>query len=105
MKADRFDPDAAAEYAAAVLWYRKHDIALAERFRAHVLATIASICEAPARSSSVRGVPKRIPVRRRLVAKFPYSIVYLELDDEILILAVAHLRRRPAYWRSRISRK
>jgi toxin ParE1/3/4 len=105
VKPDRFDPEAAAEYAAAVLWYTEHDVAVAERFRAHVLATIASICESPARSPHVRGVPKRIPVRRRLVATFPYSIVYLELDDEILILAVAHLRRRPAYWRWRIPGK
>jgi plasmid stabilization system protein ParE len=105
VKPDRFDPEAAAEYAAAVLWYREHDVAVAERFRAHVLATIASICESPERSPSVRGVPKRIPVRRRLVAKFPYSIVYLELERELLILAVAHLRRRPTYWRGRIPPK
>ena len=41
MKQDRFDPEAAAEYAEAALWYTEHDVAAAERFRAHVLATIA----------------------------------------------------------------
>jgi plasmid stabilization system protein ParE len=102
VKPDRFDPDAAAEYAAAALWYAERDVEVAARFRAHVLATIASVCESPARSPSLRGVPKRLGVRRRLVPRFPYAVVYMELEQEILILAVAHLRRRPGYWRGRV---
>jgi plasmid stabilization system protein ParE len=105
VKPDRFDPEAAAEYAAAVLWYAERDVEVAARFRAHVLATIASVCESPTRSPNIRGVPKRLGVRRRLVARFPYAIVYMELEQEILILAVAHLRRRPAYWRGRLPPK
>lgn len=33
---------------------------------------------------------------------FPYHIVFLNLEREILVLAVAHDRRRPGYWASRI---
>lgn len=40
-------------------------------------------------------------VRRKLVIKFPYSIVYSVRDAQIRILAVAHQKRRPYYWRSR----
>ena len=40
-------------------------------------------------------------VRRRLVAKFPYSLVYTARGDEIRVLAVAHHERRPFYWRGR----
>ncbi|MEW6688102.1 MAG: type II toxin-antitoxin system RelE/ParE family toxin [Pseudomonadota bacterium] len=39
--------------------------------------------------------------RRVLVARFPYSIVYRHDPDFILIVAVAHQRRRPGYWRGR----
>ena len=44
-------------------------------------------------------------IRRCLVAKFPYAIIYHhDLDqNEILILAVGHLHRRPDYWTSRES--
>jgi hypothetical protein len=33
---------------------------------------------------------------------FPFAIVYVELDTEVLILAVAHGKRRPGYWRERV---
>ena len=32
----------------------------------------------------------------------PFAIVYVELDTEVLVLAVAHGRRRPGYWRERV---
>jgi hypothetical protein len=35
------------------------------------------------------------------VARFPYSIVYKEAADKIMIVAIAHQRRRPGYWRRR----
>jgi plasmid stabilization system protein ParE len=40
-------------------------------------------------------------IRRLVLAKFPFNLIY-EIDgDVILILAVAHQRRRPHYWRER----
>jgi plasmid stabilization system protein ParE len=40
--------------------------------------------------------------RRRLVMRrFPYSLVYTVVGDELRILAVAHQSRRPGYWRGR----
>jgi len=42
------------------------------------------------------------PNRRRVVvARFPYSIVYQHQPNLIRIVAVAHQRRRPGYWRRR----
>ena len=32
---------------------------------------------------------------------FPYSLYYGLLNDEIVLVAVAHHRRRPAYWQER----
>ena len=42
--------------------------------------------------------------RRAIVARFPFSVVYEILPDGILIVAVAHQRRRPGYWRQRAVR-
>jgi plasmid stabilization system protein ParE len=37
-------------------------------------------------------------IRRYLLRRFPYSIIYQEALDELRIVAVAHHRRRPGYW-------
>ena len=39
--------------------------------------------------------------RRFLMRRFPYSLVYTIVDEQIRILAVAHHSRRPDYWRGR----
>jgi hypothetical protein len=43
--------------------------------------------------------------RRCLIAKFPYGVIYhySPEQDEIVIVAIAHLHRRPDYWVSRES--
>jgi plasmid stabilization system protein ParE len=40
-------------------------------------------------------------VRRKSVAKFPYSVFYSVRSNGIRILAIAHQKRRPFYWRNR----
>jgi plasmid stabilization system protein ParE len=39
--------------------------------------------------------------RRYLMVRFPYGVVYLVEGERVLVFAVAHLRRRPGYWRNR----
>lgn len=46
------------------------------------------------------GAPSR-GARRYFMSKFPYSVIYQVTPDELRILAVAHQRRRPGYWRGR----
>jgi len=41
-------------------------------------------------------------IRRRLVHRFPYGLYYRVDRDEIVIVAVAHLHRRPMYWIDRL---
>jgi len=38
-------------------------------------------------------------VRRKLVRRFPYSVMYSIRPEDIRILAIAHQKRRPFYWR------
>ena len=42
--------------------------------------------------------------RRSLASRFPYSIIYTVENDHILIIAVAHNRRKPFYWKERDDR-
>src|SRR5580658_2600152 len=43
-------------------------------------------------------------VRRFRLERFPYGLIYVVEGEEIVVLAVAHLHRKPNYWRSRLSR-
>ena len=40
-------------------------------------------------------------IRRSQASRFPYSILYTIENDHILIIAVAHNRRKPFYWKER----
>ena len=55
------------------------------------------ISERPLANRLVRGA-----IRRKIVGRFPYSILYRMDKDEIIVVAVAHQRRRPGYWRGRM---
>ena len=45
-----------------------------------------------------------LPVRRFYVGKpWPFVVVYLPTDDELIVVAVAHTSRKPGYWRDRVA--
>ena len=44
------------------------------------------------------------PVRRAVLKRFPFSIAYQVFDDRLLVLAFAHISRRPFYWADRTDR-
>jgi cytochrome P450 len=62
---------------------------------------------------AVQGIeenPRRWPplsrqIRRRLVDRFPYGILYRIGKNEIVIVAVMHLHRHPRYWAGRLKRR
>jgi len=49
------------------------------------------------------GSPANMPKRMRLLRKYPYLVLYHELDDEVEVVAVAHTSRRPRYWKDHMS--
>ncbi|WP_024299498.1 type II toxin-antitoxin system RelE/ParE family toxin [Methylomicrobium lacus] len=93
-----FHPEAAAEYAEHVAFYKSLRTELGARFHEAVKTVIASICEMPARHHTE--VPPDI--RRARVQGFPFHVIFREVDGNIQILALAHHRRRPLYWISRL---
>ena len=42
-------------------------------------------------------------VREEVLLEFPYTLFYRVTSDEVIILAVAHQRQRPLYWRRRLA--
>jgi hypothetical protein len=47
-------------------------------------------------------VTARVPVRKYVLQRFPFAVAYLVLDDTLVVLAVAHGKRRPGYWLARL---
>ncbi len=47
------------------------------------------------------GIEVRSEVRRRILRRFPYSILYTVDSGEVLVIAIAHQSRRPGYWSRR----
>ena len=95
-----FHPGASEDYAAAFAWYYSRGIALASDFEREIERGIRLISQSPLRWA--RFDEQR---RRLIVRKFPYSIIYEPYGDEVLVLAVAHGKRRPNYWRERATEK
>ena len=77
-------------------FYDLENPGLGSVFIDEIQKAIESISEFPDAAPLIRG-----RVRKRAVVKFPYSLVYSVRQDEIRILAVAHQKRRPFYWRGR----
>ena len=101
MKAVRYDFEAEEELAESVIWYESQRATLGLEFHAEVKATEARLCEHPA-AYELKPSAANLGVRHAPVRRFPYSLVFLELESEIRILAVAHVRRKPGYWRERL---
>lgn len=91
-----FHPEAEAELVAAAMFYESRMVGLGKSFAAEVERTVSLIREHPD-----AGSPVGLPRRRMRVYRFPYSVVYRRDPESILILAVAHQRQRPRYWRRR----
>lgn len=54
-----------------------------------------------ARQFPEMGSPYRYGTRRVFPKRFPHSVVYVHRDVEIVVLAVAPYKRKPAYWKAR----
>ena len=94
----RFRPAAAREFDADFRYYEKDHPGRGHRFVAAVDAVLRRIAE----------TPKQFPllfepeIRSAKVPRFPYRVVYVLVSADIDVIAVAHAKRRPAYWRRRI---
>lgn len=99
----RISDEAETEAEDAAKWYEGKRAGLGDEFLAAVDVAIELIEVNPKIGSRLPGVSGE-DVRRVLVHRFPYHVVYIELPDRIQVLAVAHERRRPGYWADRIPR-
>ena len=96
MISHRYLPLAREELNEAAAFYEAAVPGLGEAFLDDVERAIETVRENPR-----IGAPVGRRFRRTFVGRFPFSIVYLDRDGEIVIVAIAHQRKRPGYWRRR----
>ena len=77
----------------AAAYYESESSGLGNIFLDEVERFIEAIARNPNGGVKVRG-----QVRRRLLHRFPYGILYKVMPKEIRVLAVMNLKRRPMYW-------
>ena len=95
-RAVEFHPDAVAEARAAFTWYEQKDPRTAAAFLGELDQAVARVLESPHIWPRYDG-----GTRRCLFDRFPFFLVYRERTDRIEVLAVAHGKRRPGFWRER----
>jgi len=96
------EPEAEAELAEAMAWYEEQGPGLGAALLVEVDEAIGRLREGAWPSSPVPGVRGELGVRRVVLDRFPYSVIFLEHDDCIAVIAFPHLKRVPGYWLERI---
>lgn len=86
-------PAAEVDIHDAFIWYQTKNAGVADAFRSEVFETIDRIAITPlGKAADEEGN------RRRVLRRFPYSVVYEVKNVSVIVLAVAHHRRQPGYW-------
>lgn len=97
-----FHPEAWAEFISDVEWYDAREADVGERFESAVRGAIDAAVDSPESWAVWRDWDRQRVVRSKSVSGFPYRVVYFVDDDLLRIVAVAHAKRRPGYWRERL---
>ena len=80
-------------------WYRERSETAEAAFLRELDHAVELVLEAPLRW------PKYLANTQRYVFRtFPFSLVYFIENDILNIVAVAHSKRRPGYWRKRLKK-
>lgn len=88
---------AEADYLEAILWHVERSRRAAEGFEAEFARALADISASPHRFASC-GDNRH---RRFLLRRYPYQVVYRVEEEQPVIIAIAHAKRKPRYWRER----
>jgi len=93
----RFLETAQIELDEAVEYYNSESYGLGDEFLLEVLKAIEHIRHFPKAWH-----PFSEDTRRCQLRHFPYGVIYQILNTEVLVIAIAHLHRKPDYWKERI---
>ena len=97
MKRCRFLEEADAEFQDTIVYLDTQSEGLGDSFIDDVESAIRHVLQYPE-----SGNPVSAHVRKWVLSRFPYNLLYVVEGDGILVVAVAPHKRRPNYWRKRL---
>lgn len=95
-----FLPEADEEFREAARYYESEAAGVGVAFVVAVHQAVGEMTDAPLAAQIIRS-----GIRRKVMRNFPYNLYYALEADTIVIVSVAHQRRRPSYWHARIPRQ
>ena len=91
-----FHPEAETELNEAIEYYEAIEPALGYDFALEIYYSIQRAVSFPKAWPIIEG-----DIRRSMVNRFPYGVLYSIIDNTIHIIAIMHLHRHPEYWKKR----
>jgi hypothetical protein len=95
----KYHPEAAIEATEAVRWYLEQSSTAAIAFFEQLKIAEKKVVQVPDRWGSYMHGTQICPFTR-----FPYGLIYQQRKNYILVVAVAHFKRKPGYWKNRVPR-
>jgi plasmid stabilization system protein ParE len=92
-----FHPDVAEDIKGAYLWYEKQLQGLGDRFLLELEDGYSAIINFPNSWAN-----SQYGFKRYILNKFPFSIIYKIINNQIMIISVMHNSRKPNYWQDRV---
>jgi hypothetical protein len=97
-------PEARKEARSAALWYEARRAGWGDRFLERLDEVLTRLGESPSLYAIWPGTADApVPIRKAALEQFPYLLAFEIHAEHVLVLAVAHAKRRPLYWLARNS--
>jgi toxin ParE1/3/4 len=91
-----FHPEALEEAEAARGWYSERSLVASRAFVSEMIHSVETVSQDPEMWPVFEKVTHRYVFQR-----FPFSLIYRLIEDKIQVVAIAHSKRKPGYWRER----
>lgn len=91
-----FHPEAEEDARNAREWYAERSPVAARAFLAELIGVAERVAEMPARYPAYLA-----GTRRCFFPQFPFSLIYRMTEARVIVIAIAHHRRRPGFWAKR----
>ena len=95
-------PEALEELEAAVAWHNRERAGRGDLLYEEVQRRVAQATRFPRSGAPVAGFDARYDVRSYGLRRLPYRVITAVVSRAPLVIAIAHTRREPAYWRDRL---
>lgn len=102
MRSLRYHAAAGEEVERAAEWYLNEKLALGLDFERELNRAIDLLRHEPIPAVAYLSIAAKHGVRRLILKRFPYDLVFVEREQVIVVVALAHHARRPGYWRDRL---